>query len=406
MEGVILFADDEIFQDSFEKKLFEFLRQSSKHPILPINNLIDFERTIKSISTYRAILLDWEFVLKIDGEAEKRENPLTILQTHSLYSLIFIYSRATISDEVQRDLTQKFGSKIVFLPKIREDEQVKQEAEKISAAIERFQKENDHLAVPFAWSHSINKSVWNIFSELEKADKFWIKDLYYSSFVFDKKGDPIDPPPIDPNIQVINLFQNLLVEQLIQNTSLRSSIENFAKENLKNKSNEKSLQDLYKRLYYTTTLETDTVMTGDVFEISPDNFGIVISPECDINTLIKKDRDVEMLCFAISDFKNIDSILNIKTGQNRDDIINRAFNKEPPRIHLLPVFPATKGMITALIDFRFCLQHHKGSFLEENKKQRHFKINSPYIQQLRQRYLSYSGRVGVPSIPSSLRFTS
>lgn len=32
-----------------------------------------------------------------------------------------------------------------------------------------------------------------------------------------------------------------------------------------------------------------------------------------------------------------------------------------------------------------------------------FKLNSPYIHQLRQRYLSYVGRVGVPSIPQSLR---
>lgn len=403
MEGIILFADDDIFQDSFEKKLFEFLKQNSNYPILPINNLIDFERTLKSISTYRAILLDWEFVTNQEGGEQKREYPLDILQNYSIYSLIFIYSKTPVGPETQAKLKNKYGSKIEFLSKVKDDNEVRAEGEKLFAILEKFQAENSHMSVPFTWSQSINKSVWNIFSELEKADKFWIKDLYYSSFMFDKNGVPLDPPPVDPNIQVINLFQNLLAEQLIQDTHLQGSIESFAKENLKNISNDKSLQDLYKRLYYTATLETDTVMTGDIYEISEDNFGIVISPECDMNTLIKKDKEVEMLCFHNDDFKkNIKSILNI--GDEADKI-SRAYNQEHPRIHLLPVFPTKDETITALIDFRFCLQHHKGSFLEGNKKLRHFKINSPYIQQLRQRYLSYNGRVGVPSIPSSLRIT-
>jgi hypothetical protein len=34
---------------------------------------------------------------------------------------------------------------------------------------------------------------------------------------------------------------------------------------------------------------------------------------------------------------------------------------------------------------------------------REYKLNSPYIFQLRQRYLAYIGRVGVPAIPPSLK---
>lgn len=402
MDGIILFADDAVFQDSFEKKLFENLIQNSKYPVLPINNLSDFENSAKSISTFRAILLDWEFIERLEG-IDQRKNPLSILLTNNFYSLIFIYSYTDLGEETKETLKKKYGSKIDFLPKIRDDKQIDSESKKIFAAIENFQKENLHLTVPFIWSQAINKSIQSIFKELETADKFWVKDLYYSSFLFDEKGNPKGNPPVDPNIQVINLFQYLLAEQLIQDTHLQQSIESYSKDNLKNKSIDKALQDLYKRLYYTHTLSSDTVMTGDVFEISPNNFGIVVSPECDVNTLIKKDKEVELLCFHKDDFKNnIRQILQIGYEVEK---IARTYNQENPRIHLLPAFDTSNETVTGLIDFRFCLQHIKGSFLEENKKLRRFKINSPYIQQLRQRYLAYIGRVGVPSIPNSLRFT-
>lgn len=32
-----------------------------------------------------------------------------------------------------------------------------------------------------------------------------------------------------------------------------------------------------------------------------------------------------------------------------------------------------------------------------------YKLNSPYIHQLRQRYIAYIGRYGVPALPNSVR---
>ncbi len=400
MEGIILFADDAIFQDSFERKLFENLIQTSEYPVLPINNLEDFEKTTKSISTFRAILLDWEFIERIE-EIESKKNPLDILLINHFYSLIFIYSQIDIGNETKETLKKKFGNKIDFLPKIKDDAQVKSETEKIFAAIKSFQDANTHLSVPFVWSHAINKSVQSIFDELEKADKFWIRELYYSSVrkVDKATGEPKEVE-VEPTIEVINLFQNLLSEKLIQNTVLQTAIGDYAKGNFKQQPDEKAIKELYSRLYYTNTLDTDTVMTGDVFELNEGVFGIVISPECDMNKLIKKNEKIEVLCFVKEDFAKV------KDYCDNEDEIKRAYNQEIAAIHLLPVFPfSVADSTTALIDFRFSLKFAEGKFLDENKGKRKRKINSPYIQQLRQRYLAYIGRVGVPAIPNSLRTT-
>jgi len=405
MEGVIIFADDHIFEsDRFENKLFHKLNKEDDFSILPIDNLITLEKAVTSISTYRALILDWNF--KREAEEDVRipdENPFDILKDNTIFSLIFIYSENEISQEKQDALKENYPDKIFFLQKQNTDK-VDIEYYRIVQEIQDYEAANLHLETPYIWSQAINQSVQSIFQELETADKLWIKDLYYSSYFF-KKDKPIEPPPIDPNIQVIDLFQNILSEHLIQNVKLRKSIGEFSEANLANKSSEPSLRQLYARLYYTKALETDSVMTGDVYEISTGDYAVIISPECDMNTLIRKDEDVELLCFKKDNFNNIASILGIKEkGKDKDTKIKRAYNQENPRIHLLPVFPIEENeFTTALIDFRFSMQHLKGSFLNANKAMRKFKINSPYIQQLRQRYLAYIGRVGVPTIPESLR---
>ena len=160
---------------------------------------------------------------------------------------------------------------------------------------------------------------------------------------------------------MINLFQNLLAEKLIQDSELRNSIEKYSKENFTNKPDDNSLRKLYQRLYYTPTLETDVIMTGDVYALDDSNYGIIISPECDMNTLVSKNKEVELLCFSKSDFNNASSLLQIK----KEDVekIQRAYNQEHPRFHILPVFPVDKNtLVTAFIDFRFSLQHLKSRF--------------------------------------------
>jgi hypothetical protein len=413
MEGVILFADDHIESAIFENTLFKQLKELGKYPVFGVDSLDKARTSIISLNSIKALIIDYSFIeTEVLGEEKQSKERFAseILEDKNLhiFSLIYVYSQNDLKDtEFGKRLVEKFGSRVNFRIKSSDEKNVPAELTAIMNDIGAWEKTNSHLSVPFMWNRSLNQAIQNIFHSLDKADPFWVKDLYYSSFNLDKvddKGNPKEAPPVDPNIQVINLFQNLLAEKLIQDSELRNSIEKYSKENFTNKPNDNSLQELYQRLYYTPTLETDVIMTGDVYALEDSNYGIIISPECDMNTLITKNKEVELLCFYKSDFNNAPSLLQVKRGDVEK--IKKAYNQEHPRFHILPVFPVDRDtLVTAFIDFRFSLQHVKADSLTEKIKNRNFKINSPYIQQLRQRYLSYLGRVGVPTIPNSLRIT-
>lgn len=401
MEGVILFADDHIFDSHrLENKLFKKFNSDASYSILPIDNLTILQKTVSSISTYKALILDWNFQRNIDedGIDIPDENPYEFLKANKIYSLVFIYSQADISEEKKLELENLYPGKIFFKTK-NSDNEADVEYQKIIEGIKKFEIDNKHLTVPFIWSQSINQWAQVIFSELELADKYWIKELYYSSV---RKHDKLTGEPLsvefEPSIEVINLFQNLLSERLIQDKTLRDSIKKYSVDSFKQNPNVDSINELYSRLYYTKTLTTDSVMTGDVYKIGEDCFGVIISPECDMMKLISKNEFIELLCFSINSFETINDFC--KTEEE----IKRAYNQEIAAVHLMPIFPySEENRKTALIDFRFSLKLVKAKYLVDNNQNRRIKINSPYIQQLRQRYLAYIGRVGVPAIPQSLR---
>lgn len=406
MEGVILFADDHIFDAGrLENKLFQKFNSERNISVLPVNNLTFLEKTVSSISTFKALILDWNFNRRSDDDEDLEgveipyDTPLEFLRNNKIYSLVYIYSQEDISEEERKELESLYPGKIFFEKKGNAAES-DNEYSKIIKGISTFEESNKHLVVPFVWSQSINQSAQIIFSELEKADKYWIKELYYSSVrKIDKQSGEPTSVEFEPSIEVINLFQNILSERLIQDTNLRTAIKKYSVENHKHNPNAETLTDLYSKLYYTQTLPTDSVMTGDIYKIGEDCFGVIISPECDMMKLISKNEQVELLCFSESSFETLKSFCRT------DDDVKRAYNQEISAVHLLPIFPFTDAKSsTALIDFRFALKLVKAKYLVENAQNRKIKINSPYIQQLRQRYLSYVGRVGVPAIPESLRF--
>ncbi|MBK8564018.1 MAG: hypothetical protein IPN76_11920 [Saprospiraceae bacterium] len=394
MEGVILFADDFVFShNDFESRLFHRIKENGI-PVLPIGNLTDFANTIKSISTFKAIILDWEFIEMLD-EQKFTKNPLDILKENKFYSLIFIYSHTQIGAETQESLKQIFGNKIEFLTKIKEEDQIEAECNKIFEAIKNFEASNSHLQTPFLWSHAINKSAQDIFNELELSDPNWIKEIYSNAV---KDG-------AEPNSEVINVFQNLLNESIIQNDNLIKSLANAATlADVPVADKEESLAKLYNRIYYTQLLSTAPIMTGDIFKFSEDEFAVLITPECDINS--KKATLLEFLKFSktaassFMDRKKKEKLKKESKGESYDDSF---FNNGVPSRHLLLSFPFESKVYnqTAFIDFETAFVVK--SKAEFDGKRSDYKLNSPYIYQLRQRYLAYIGRVGVPAIPPSLK---
>lgn len=423
MNGVILFADDHIFDlDRPEHKLFRKFNSEGVFSILPIESLTILEKTVSSISTYRALILDWNFKREVDDTDEDMtnvkipdDNPLEFLQTNEIFSLIYIYSQEEIPVDVRKELESAFPGKIFFEKKDRANDTEK-EYERILEGINKFEKEKPHLKVPFIWSQAINRSAQNIFSELEQADPNWIKEVFITA-----KNDGTEP-----NTEVIGVFQQLLNESIIQNEELKNALDlTTTLETIKVHDKEKSLAKLYCRIYYTKLMEHAPLMTGDIFRFSEDEYAILITPECDINS--KKEVALEFLTFNKNNYQDFlmkkreyekskfDEVLS--KGYKKDSMgnpteeikgklreLNQDFNNGDIKIHILPSFPfeSDKYGSSALINFETAFtMKSKTEF--ENKRAEH-KLNTPYIFQLRQRYLAYVGRVGVPAIPQSLRF--
>ena len=405
MDGVILFADNNVFQpNTFENDLFTKLNNNPLHPVLPISSLETLERTFHSISTFRAIVLDWNFNpdSSEDGVKIPPKTPKDLLTESEVYSLIFIYSRTPIGDDTKEELTLKYGSKIEFLLKDQESN-VENDNSRLLKKIEKFEADNKHLHAPFLWSKVINKSVQSIFKELENADPNWIKEIYNTA-----KADHAEP-----NTEVINIFQNLLNESIIQETSLTSSLAVTAQlGNVQVENKEQSLAKLYHRIYYTKLVHDAPIMTGDIFKFPNNEYAILITPECDIAS--KKDNSLEFLKFYQDAFVNFlitkkkyskinFSQLKGKNNPKELNAIKKIFNNGEINYHILPSFPFDNDSYNTAAFISF-----ESAFIIKNKEEFennriNFKLNSPYIHQLRQRYLAYVGRFGVPAIPTSLQ---
>jgi hypothetical protein len=385
MEGVILFADDHVFHPGrMENALFQKFNSEGKFSILPIDNLSILEKTVSSVSTYRAIILDWNFKQDSgeEGVSIPDATPFKFLKSNKIFSLVYVYSQAAISSEEKAELEGLYPNKIFFATK-ETDKSIDVEHKKISEGIEGFEKANQHLTTPFIWSQAINTSVQTIFNELESADPNWIKEIYSTA-----KADGSEP-----NTEVIGVFQNLLNESIIQNGSLTKSLAaSAALADVPVADKEESSAKLYNRVYYTQLLKDAPIMTGDIFKFSDDEFAILITPECDVNA--KKETTLEFLKFSKA------ASATFITRKKKDDEL---FNNKVQSRHILPSFPfvAKSYNLSAFIDFETAFVVKAKSEFENKRSD--YKLNSPYIFQLRQRYLAYIGRVGVPAIPPSLK---
>lgn len=442
MEGVILFADDHIYSpDRPERLLYESLR--SELPTLGIHNLDLAAQAVKSIGSFKALILDWQYsddetfedIEKELGEgkmtittAQKENAAYKFLLDNNFYSLIYIFSEKDIEETYGESLRKEFGDRIKIKRKggnfiARNIETYKND---ILTDIQNWENDHKNLSIPILWSQSINKAVQLIFNKLHLADPNWISELYKTA----------STDPVEPSVEVINLFQDLLSETIIQDETLNTKIKEVSQvgELLR----PEDFAKVIRILYYGKVVESAPIMTGDIIKIDENSYGIIITPECDIRHVIDnpKNSHFELLCFKNGDFKKsnfkleatikagpiinrveemknmtfskgekteLSQLVNsqIKDAENKLQII--AFTQTKPRYHLLPCFEFAEDNYNgiAMIDFRIGLKMILGNTI--NVQNRVGKLNTPYIQELRQRYFSYKGRVGVPGHSRKLR---
>lgn len=400
MNGVVLFADNKIFSKGMENDLFNSFLNDPEFSVLPIDSLECLEATIKSASTFRACIIDWDFVNKdpkdedFEGVIPPQRTPMSLLMENTLYTLVYIYSEKELPEDERINLQKKYGNKIQFRTKSVNFES---EYKSIVNAIKTFESNNAHMIIPFIWSQSINQSAQTIFSELEFANAFWIKEI----------RDTATADGGDATLEVIDVFNNLLNENLIQNSNLRNLLDSF--ECNEGDKQEDNTVKLYRRIYYSNITDKSPVMTGDIFKFDDDNYGILITPECEIADR-KKEKEKEYYDFLMiskslsAKYQEKEQKKFSKDGKSAKDIFNNGVISR----HILISFPFEEGLYNqiGLIDFNTALRtksktgDNETSIVAYRTK---YKLNAPFIHQLRQRFVSYFGKYGVPAIPDSLR---
>lgn len=426
MAGVILYADDHInSSDRPENALFEELRKDI--PVLGVDKIDFVEESTKAIGSFRALILDWEFEneddfsdieeeiglkVPIEQGSVKENETLAFLNNNDFYSLIYIFSQKNVEESgIGEKLKKKFGDRVRF--KLKDESFTKANVGQIKTEIleeiSEWEKTNRNLSAPIKWSEAINKSVQKVFKELSEATDNWLQHIY----------DSANSDGVDPELFVIELMQLLLSENLVQNKELIKTIGNEGKsvkqiEILEEDESayNKSIAKLFSVLSYSSLAADAPIMTGDVCKIKEGVYGVIITPECDIRH-IKNDNycEFEFLLFNTSSFKSYlqkEKSFN-KAADNFDDLAEKRqkslrvlFNQNEPRLHFLPSLPIDDNYNhTSVIDFRISTRRIKSKVVK--KMSRPFKINSPFIQQIRQRNLAYIGRVGVPSLPNNVR---
>lgn len=408
MDGVILFADNKIFEDGHENDLFNLFRQNQEYSILPIDSLSCLEATIQSASTFKACIIDWNFMDAGDfnddfnddfgGVEIPSRTPLTILQKYTLYSLVYIYSGIDIPEDDKELLVKKYGTKIQFRAKTNN---VDEEYRSIIEDIRQFESNNPHMEIPFLWSQAINQAAQTIFNELENADPYWIKEI----------RDTAQDDGGDASSEVIDVFHNLLSEDLIQNENLRIKLSTYSTDEVITK--EENTAKLYQRIYYSKLKDDAPIMTGDIFHfVANDTWGILITPECEVAKRIKASNRLDFLTFKLSDTNNYlnktctfdrlkEAFATLREGRQKN--LRKLFNNEDLSTHILPSFPSQDNVYNQMIIIDFKNSFETKTQDEYSDKRINYKLNSPFIYQLRQRYISFFGKYGVPAIPESLR---
>ncbi|UCS92287.1 hypothetical protein KZP23_16480 [Echinicola marina] len=411
MEGVVLFADDHIYSENRpERALFESLR--SDLPVLGVQSLELASKAVQSIGTFSAVVLDWQYSQDDSFEdiaeelgagkisittAQKEDAAYDFLLTNNFYSLIYIFSEKDIEETYGQALREKFGNRIIIEKKDENftTDRVSEFKKKILQGIDEWKESNKNLSLPLKWTVAINESIQQIFKELSEAEKDWILEIYKSA-----QGDGVDP-----ELFVIELLQLILSESLVQNAGLIEALKNEGDRQIETNDSDdkkKSLSKLFSRLHYSELKPDAPLMTGDICEIEDNVFGIIITPECDIKKVkTNKELSFDLLKFSHNSLEEILKLDHVK--KNKKSIFFQVMQS----LHFFPSLPLLSDDLNkgCVIDFTTDSIKINSKTLQERIKirPRKFKVNSPFIQQLRQRYISHLGRVGTPAVHTLVR---
>jgi len=293
---------------------------------------------------------------------------------------------------------------------------------RLAEEIQKWVNENPHAGIVFEWEKLIEEARDPTVSDVVGAGE--IQTLVKSI----EKEIGRDSIPRE----LVSLFNRILQryvtteEKIIQ---LKPSVEKI----LEQSSEHPDILGWYSNLHYLRTYykvrEDETVWTGDIFRTNSDDpekeYAIVVTPACDFaRKKVDRFKVVYGLKFKqISDYdregeENVPQVVRKfgkKDGKYRDKktVLEMLFSKRrlPDKFYILYFIKESTGNNVyshLLLDFQnvesFKVElDADGKVAKPSGWNRICRIDSPWIDDILQKYASVSARIGTPEIPEDIR---
>jgi CheY-like chemotaxis protein len=331
------------------------------------------------------VILDWYLASQTPAEA------LLILKTMSdhLFAPVVIWTKH--SSEVEA--TDLPIPKSIVLTR---DKLVVRTAERLVDEIRKWLSEHRPIKIGLFWSlgvqEDLNRALWDI-QTLSGGDLSWIIDSYRRAPI----GAESPPPtPQESARELVLLFLKSLRRNQLRNQTMVERISTEVRAMPRPSDGEptgagyEKLQEF--ELYVAPQLRPP-IWTGDIVRVEGVGYGIIISPACDIAQ--GKLQHVQLL--KLRPWGEAEGLESIKGNEAR--VVGNAH----PRYHFLPYILGSKNLVCC---FEEASSLPLKTFLERRDKgEIEFvsTLDSPYVDNLIQRYTAFLGRLGIPDLARSAR---
>lgn len=380
MSGIAVVIDDEFRETGKKKedKIFRIVENIEDEWEMPFYKTHEIPPDGYSDSLLRSasfVLLDWKLWRSGSAELEKdgiKKNIRFLEKAKEYFIPVFIFTNenpSDVADELPEDLydAEKSESNFIFIKSKSELAEKSDIFDSVGEWIER----NASIYALKAWEREFYESKRALFSSMYTKSSDWPR-VFWKSY----EDDGVDP-------------SSSLADLINDNLSGRFRTDIFEKHVLGSEFSSASMEDLRSLIQEASfvgreNLSDDEIRSGDLFRMPTGKYLINIRPDCDCvpRGSVKTAGDVELYCLEGK------KLLEEKL---REIYKNGHFQE---RVWESISFSLYEGE-TVRFDLRK-LEKIKFSDIEDKRVGR---LIHPYITRIKQRYVFYLQREGLPRIP-------
>ena len=345
----------------------------------------DAHALLSSGVAFDLVVLDWHL------EAEDSMLAGLVLQDISEYCLAPVAVWTNFYDKAKKEVeeeTYEFPEEMIFAW------QKSTGAEGLRDAVVGWLNSNPQARLALLWSRGVRLSLSHPIRELLRLQQGELGSLarYLRSKGFDS--------PALAGVELLRLLQSLLARQLLGDSQLAQRILTILEPalNSQGEMTPERFGGFLAAEMYAIPAGVSKIRTGDVIDVGDEQrpFVTVLTPACDL-VHANPETDYVLLARAV-ECRQVFARFNSDT---RKDIVSQ----KKGRYHFLPFVPLANDKVHLIVDFQDVqapLLSQANERITEGAWTVVATLESPYRENLVQRYVSLTGRIGLPDLPAHI----